>query len=138
MKQTNLILAAGVLCLAMTPRPVLAENQRAKFVLKPPKIIVTTSHLYGQSDYRNVEEVGKETPPTTARIKYKDWTVGTMYSSAQPAFQYGESSAEITTYVAKDFNEDWSMQVYGTAGLSGESSDATGLMIRRKFQWPNK
>ncbi len=137
MKQTNIILAAGVLCLAMTPRPVLAENKRAELVLKPPKVIVTTGHHYGQSDYQEIEETAQQNLPTTARIKYKDWTVGAMYSAKKSSFRNG-NSAHITTYVAKDFSDDWSMQVFGTTGLAGENADSTGVMFRRKLKWLHK
>jgi len=137
MKQKNTLLAAGVLCLALTPRPVLAENQRTKDVLQPPKVTVTTGHHYGQRDYQEIAEATSVHLPTTARIKYDDWTVGAMYSATQSSFRYGDS-ARITTYVAKDLNKDWSMQVFGTTGLSNENTVSTGVMFRRKLKWLHK
>lgn len=137
MKHTNIILAAGVLCLAMTPRTVLAENQLTKHVVESPKVTVTTGHHYGQRDYQEIEETTRQHLPTTARIKYNDWTVGAMYSGKQSSFRYGDS-ARITTYVAKDLNKDWSMQVFGTTGLADKDSDSTGVMFRRKLKWLHK
>lgn len=66
----------------------------------------------------------------------QDVTVGAIYNFKQSSSETGNNSSQVTSYIVKDFNDDWSAQLYGIAGLSDGSADhAMGLVVSRKFTW---